>query len=238
MCCWAGRPCGRCGRCSAPRPPPPPGAAAASGALSWSKVHAARAATAHPGLAPHQPLSSATCHARGAALRRCRARGPWEVAEASLASSPRSPEVLTAHVGGGPGWAGHQWAGWVVFSFSYSQALGMDLFMTQAATHGQKPANPSSLPAALLGLAVCLPPWWLGPGPVSPDWHHFREEAESGSSGGCAHWNTIPGDWWATPPGTPRPMFRGHLGVGRLTSGPSGCGGCSRGPAPSFSACL
>lgn len=51
-----------------------------------------------------------------------------------------------------------------MFSFSYSRALGMGLFMTQAATHGQKPANPSSLPAAVLGLTVCLPPWWLGPG--------------------------------------------------------------------------
>ena len=64
-------------------------------------------------------------------------------------------------MGRGPGWAGHQWAVWVVFPSSHSRALGMGLFMTQAATHGQELRQPLQPPHSKLLSRVQLPetPW-------------------------------------------------------------------------------
>lgn len=81
----------------------------------------------------------------------------------------QEPQGLRTHVGRGPGWAGHQWAGRVVFPSSHSRALGMGLFIPRWPLMARNSTNPSSLPAALLGLSLCLPPWLLGLGPISPD---------------------------------------------------------------------
>lgn len=86
-------------------------------------------------------------------------------------------------------------------------------------------ASLSSFCPACWGL-VLLFTWTPAPG----------EDTESGSTDKCPHWTTSSGRArWARQ--HPQADAAEGVGAGRLTSGSSGCGGCSRGPRASSSAC-